>query len=285
VLFCPNMKLIMVSQFADGSKRMDMVHVRCKQWTCPYCAPANAKQWKDYILKRLAREDFRDQFWIFVTITAHEDSHKHSPQATLRNLQRGWNKLYHRFKTFNGHRAFDYVRVFERHENGKFGGYHMHLIMALGNAFARHKDAFAKVLEREKIARKQGKKPRKRLKREKHPARWLKDASRACKMGYQTDVRQIGSNTQHVAPYMTKYISKQLEILDFPPRMRRIQASVKFGSPRRRDTGNVRKWRPRTAIYKTDLEDFDLIFDVTRKHVITEGDFPEGVFWYPKELK
>lgn len=284
MLFCPNMKLVMVSKFADGSKRMDMVHVRCKQWTCPYCAPANSRQWKDYILKRLSREDFRGVYWLFVTITANENAHKHSPAATLKNLQRGWNKLYHRFKTFNGHRAFDYVRVFEKHTKGKYGGYHMHLIMALGEAFAEKKDAFARVLEREKTARKQGKKPRKRLKREKHPSRWLKDASRACGMGYETDIKQIGSNTSHVAPYFTKYISKQLDILEFPPRMRRIQSSVRFGSPRKKTGSKLRHWTPRSAIYKSDLEDFDLIFDMTRKHVISEDDFPDGVLWYPKEI-
>lgn len=284
MLFCPNMKLVMVAKFADGSRRMDMVHVRCKQWSCRYCAPANARLWKDYILKRLSREDFEGKSWVFVTITAHEDSHKISPQATLKNLQRGWGKLYHRIKTFNNGKAFDYIRVFEKHENGKYGGYHMHLIMSIGDAFADKKEAFARVLEREKIARKQGKKPRKRLKREKHPARWIKDACRACRMGYEADMKQIGQTTTKVASYMTKYISKQLEILEFPPRMRRIQSSVKFGSPKRRKTGNVRQWMPRSAIYKSDLEDFDLIFDMTRNHVISEDDFPDGVLWYPREI-
>lgn len=282
--FCPNMKLIMVSQWQE-KKNLDLLHVRCKQWTCPYCAPVNARVWKNYILNRLAKEDFRGKDWCMLTITAHENAHKAGALYTLKNLQNGFKRLYHRLKRWNGG-GFEYLRIFEKHTEGKYGGFHMHIIADLGATHSRKKVEFLHVLEREKRAKKQGKKPRKRLKKEIHPQRWLINNARACGMGYEADFKYIGNIAQRTASYMTKYISKQLDILEFPPHMRRVQSSRRFGSPKRKDGGNVRNWKAKAAIFREDLNSYEKIIDLTMKRIVTlEEDFSHGELWYPPELK
>jgi hypothetical protein len=282
--FCPNMRLIMTSEWPNNPKHLDMIHVRCKMWSCEYCAAKNASVWKNYILTRLSRSDFVGKAWVMLTITAHENAHKAGPLYTLKNLQRGWKNLYHRLLRWNGGK-FEYIRIFEKHTKGKYGGYHMHIIADLGETHVIKKMAFFEVLEREKRARKQGKKPRKRLKKEVHPQRWLLQACKKLGMGYEVDFKYIGSVVAKTAAYMTKYVGKQFEILEFPPRMRRIQPSRRFGSPQTMRGPSIREWRAKSAIFKEDLRRWDKIIDQTMKRIVSDDDFEGGKLWYPPQLK
>lgn len=284
LLFCPNMRLIMTSEWPNQPKHLDMIHVRCKMWSCEYCAAVNARQWKNYILTRLSRSDFIGLSWCMLTITANRETHKISPTYTLKNLQRGWKRLYHRLLRWNGGR-FEYIRIFEKHTKGKYGGYHMHIICSIGDMHGIKKMAFFEVLEREKRARKQGKKPRKRLKKEIHPQRWLINACVSCGMGFMADFKYIGSLPQRTAAYMTKYISKQWEILEFVARMRRIQSSRRFGSPKSNKSPSIRVWRAKSAIFREDLRRWDKIIDQTMKRIVSDEDFEDGKLWYPPNLK
>jgi hypothetical protein len=278
------MKMIMVSDDLCGLGHLDMIHVRCKQWSCPVCSKVNARQWKNHVLTTLAIR-LRGLSWVFCTITATGNANKAGAYYTLKNLQQGWNILRGKMRRWNGNETFEYLRIFEKHMDGQFGGYHMHMICAVGEMYGQKKEDFAKVLEREARARKLGLKPRKRLKREKHPTRWLKDAAVGSKLGNQTDFQQIGSNTMRVAGYMIKYIFKQLDILEFPMYQRRIQTSRKFGSPNTRRNKNGRMWRPKSAIFLHDLRKYGTIRDLTMKRLVTEEDFEGGKLWYPAELK
>lgn len=283
--FCPNMKLIMIAEHAANPKVIDMVHVRCKQWSCEFCAQRNATAWKNHLLTRMARYDFIGEQWCLITITAHENAHKAGPIYTLKNLQRGWTKLYHRLKRWNKV-AFEFVRIFEKHTNGEYGGYHMHILASCGDAWVYWRTEIEKVYAREERARALKLKPRKRLKKEKSPYRWIKDNAASLGMGNQADFSYVGRTTAGTARYATKYIAKQIEILEFPPRMRRIQASRGLTLPKRNKTGNIRKWRAKSAIYRDDVLSFDKIYDMTARHVVTiEDDFSNGEMWYPPELK
>lgn len=281
--FCPNMKMIMIAPHIAAPRVIDMVHVRCKQWSCPYCSPANGRMWRNHILTKLANAPFNRMSWCFITLTANETEHRQSPQATLRNLLRGWDRLRKRLRSWNGG-AFEYVRVFERHPEGKYGGYHMHIIASVGDAYERKLAAFSAVLEREKIARVRGYRPRKRLMREKHPARWVRDNARECGIGFMTHIRFLGQDATKAALYETKYMMKQIEVLDFPKHKRRIQASRGIGKPRR-SGGGGRVWQAKSAIYREDLLRYDKIIDLTAKKLVTEADFDNSQMWYPSELK
>jgi len=278
------MTLIMVSDDMIPEGHLDLIYVRCKMWSCPVCAIANARAWKNHVLTTLAYR-MKGLSWVFCTITASGNANKAGPLYTLKNLQRGWNLLRFKMRRWNGNKTFEYFRVFEKHTKGKYGGFHMHMICALGETFGLKKDLFAQVLAREGRARKLGVKPRKRLKKEKHPTRWLKDAAKSSGLGEQTDFQQIGGETQKVASYMAKYTFKQLDILEFPKYMRRIQTSRKFGSPNTKRNKEGRLWRPKSAIFKDDLRKYSQIRDLTMKHIVTEEDFEGGKLWYPASLK
>jgi hypothetical protein len=281
---CPNMRLVLVTEMLLAPLKLDMLRVRCKQWSCPYCSQENARQWKNHLLTRLGRPEFWDRQWCLITITAHKNAHKAGPIYTLKNLQRGWTKLYHRLKRWNGG-GFDYVRVFEKHTEGKYGGFHMHILADCGDAWVYHFTAINKVLERELRAMGLGLKPRKRLKKEKSPERWLKDNCKSLGMGEQADFSYVGKTAAGTARYATKYIGKQLDILEFPPRMRRIQASRGM-TLKRKGGSKIRAWRAKSAIYREDVLRYERIYDMTAKHIITlADDFDRGQPYYPPEMK
>lgn len=278
------MRLIMVSNHAANPRVMDMVHVRCKQWSCPYCAPANAQKWKNHLLTTLSRHDMQSLNWVMLTITAHPNAHKAGPIYTIKNILRAWPRLYARLKRYNGG-GFEYVRIFEKHPNGDYLGYHVHIVCSIGDAIARHNAEFEEVIARENRARAAKKKPRKRLKREKAPIRWLKDNCVQLGLGHEVDITGIGRNPQKTALYMTKYVTKQFELMEFPHKARRIQTSRHLAPKKRPNTGNVRKWRAKSAIFREDVLRMEKIIDLTAKHIITiEDDFSNGELWYPSTL-
>lgn len=281
---CPNMRLIMVTEKLGAPLHLDMLRVRCKQWSCPYCSKENARQWKNHLLTRLGRPEFWARQWCLITITASGGANRAGALYTLKNLQRGWGRLYHRLKRWNGG-AFDYVRVFERHTEGKYGGYHMHILADTGDAWVFWRTEIEKVYERELRALGLDLKPRKRLKKEKSPERWIKDNCASCGMGHQADFTYVGKTAANTARYTTKYLFKQDEIKEFPPRMRRIQASR--GMTLKKQGGSkIRAWRAKSAIYKDDLLRWTKIYDMTAKHIISiEDDFSSGQSYYPPELK
>lgn len=220
-----------------------------------------------------------------LTITAHPNAHKSGPIYTLKNLLRGWGRLYQRLKRYNNG-AFEYIRVFEVHPDGLYHGYHMHVVCDMGASIKRHMGEYSEVLRREERAINQGKKPRKRLKKEIAPSRWLKNNSANLGMGHQCEITMIGVNPQKAALYQTKYITKQIEILEFPHRARRIQTSRRLAPKKKQKTGNVRNWYAKSAIYMEDVLKMDRIYDMTAKHIINlEDDFSKGELWYPPELK
>lgn len=283
--FCPNMRLVMVSEWLGKPQYLDVMRVRCKQWSCPYCCVINSQLWKQYLLKRLNNSEFRDRKWVLITLTADREEHKKSPVATLRNLQRVWQKMRHRLARWNG-AAFDYLRVFERHTKGKYGGYHLHVIADIGVKFEAKKADFQAVLQREQRARKLGLKPRKRLKKEVSPQRWIKDNCKRCGGGFIADMRPLKGGSHRAIRYVTKYTLKQIDILEFVPHARRIQTSRAIGSPnKRRNTGNPRRWRKRAAIWRADFDLYERIYDVSiKRHVTIEEDFSNGEHWYPPEM-
>lgn len=278
------MRLIMVAKYADNPLAMDMVHVRCKQWSCPYCAPANASKWKNHLLAKLSGYELRDMSWVMLTITAHPNAHKAGPVYTIKNILRAWPRLYARLKRYNGGR-FEYVRVFEQHPDGKYFGYHMHIVCSMGDTILAKMHEYQAVLERESRARDQKKRPRKRLKREISPLQWLKDNCVNLGLGHQVDITGIGRDPAKTAFYMTKYISKQFEVMEMPVYARRIQTSRKL-APKRPNTGNIRHWRAKSGIFRDDVMRMEKIYDMTAKHIISiEDDFSNGELWYPPELK
>lgn len=57
--------------------------------------------------------------------------------------------------------------------------------------------------------------------------RWLKDNARQCGLGYMVDIQEL-VNEITAAFYMTKYLTKSLDVTSWPPKFRRIRTSQKW---------------------------------------------------------
>lgn len=107
---------------------------------------------------------------------------------SVTNLRQGWKKLYNRMRYEFG--VSQYAKVWEMHEDSSF---HLHGLID------------AVIAER-----------------------WLKDNSRECGMGYQTDIHPV-DNAGQVAGYIAKYFLKSegnvSDTRPFPKNLRRIEVS------------------------------------------------------------
>lgn len=149
-----------------------LANVRCKMWTCGFCAWKNAAVWRAHIIDTINRLDDPLRQWTFATLTSHRKMR--GPDASLKCIREGWKKLYDRIKRKYGKsRKVEYIRVWEKHADGS---YHCHVI------FSCH------------VKKK-----------------WLKNNAAECGMGYMADVQLITGHAGRVAAYITKYMTKALD--------------------------------------------------------------------------
>jgi len=259
---CLNIKGI-VADLSDNHKWY-LARIRCKQWSCEYCATVNKRKWRKHICEEIQTMDTHEKWW-FVTITAHKKAHKaRFKLATLRNMQRGLKRLYDRLRrqVVKGTEKMEYVRVYECHKTGKF---HAHIIIrATFKSASITTDAKGN---------------------DKGFTRWLKDNCSALGMGNQASAKMIRvENYGHhvlVAAYVTKYLTKQAQDFGIMPKgLRRVQCSSGFGAlddePKDHDFEIV------TGIYKQDLIMRDIV-DLNLHKTITVSDFGNS-YIYPPEL-
>jgi hypothetical protein len=135
----------------------------CKQWNCPSCAARNARIWIAKIINHVNHSEHEN--WQMFTLTAHEKMR--GRVASVKNLRRGWKRLYNRMRSTFG--ISEYAKVWESHKDGSF---HLHGL----------------------IAQNIGK-------------RWLKDNARSCGMGYQVEISKIenaGQVAGYISKYFLK---------------------------------------------------------------------------------
>lgn len=170
--------------FLTGVSEQDAIAIltrpSCKMWNCPSCAARLAKQWIARVINHINRTGGEN--WCFFTLTSHEKMR--GVALSVKCLRSGWKKLYNRIRRKFG--VSDYVKVWERHEDGSF---HLHGLMNIN------------------------------IKK-----RWLKDNARSCGMGYQVDIRPV-SNAGQVAGYISKYMVKSGLSEEYPKGLRRIEVS------------------------------------------------------------
>jgi len=94
-----------------------LVRLRCKQWTCPYCAEINKRQWLKRIIEGVK---VLQGYWQFWTLTHDKDGLTYTEQR--KHLSACFNRLNTRIKRAHGINPA-YVRVVEI---GKAGTQRMH---------------------------------------------------------------------------------------------------------------------------------------------------------------
>lgn len=256
---------IKVAYTITGPKEALFTRLRCKQWTCEYCAEKNARTWQYWLIKRLPQVS---QDWYFLTLTAHPETR--AEYASLQNIRTKIDRLIKRVKRVWGN-DIEYVRVFEPHPTSK--AIHVHFIisgitpyvvngcsvklrpMTIGvTTRTGHRGTWA-------------------------AQTWFKKVAVELKMGYMAHVKRLEGNTEKTAFYITKYTTKDQGAIHVRY-LRHIQVTQGIGKPQFDETY---QWTPVSYItaemvgHKTKVKDLDTGF-------IIEGDnYWEHTSYYPTE--
>lgn len=205
--------------------RLTIARMRCKQWSCAFCAERNKAQWRAYLLDTLNKR-YRGEKWCFITLTAHKNAHV-TPALSLKNIKQAWDKIYDKMR-YRYKRKLSYVMTFEQHKSGR---YHLHALINVGAEYDAHGFNIDDYLAGNALVARE----------KRHPeCVWLKSAAVASGGGYMvhmTRVKARDTGTEHaglVVGYIIKYISKMAVITNWPPRARRIITTQDIGSPKKK---------------------------------------------------
>lgn len=101
----------------EGPSEGTMHTLRCKRWSCEYCAPNNRK--------RVVRKARDGNPTVFLTLTWNANRPE-SPDAAARVLKNAWVNLRRRIERTFGQKKVPFICVFEK---TKRGYPHMHILM------------------------------------------------------------------------------------------------------------------------------------------------------------
>lgn len=253
---CKNFSGVAITSTDDDVPAL-LMRLRCKQWSCEFCAEQNRRMWKRHIIERV---DAMGGDWIFITITAHGNAHKAG--KTVENLKSAWKKIYDRLRyKFTGQKL-EYVWVFERHmhedkHGRKKARYHIHAILRASIAGPNRYNPTKKYFY--------------------HPEmhNWLKDNSAAVGSGFMCHAAKIDSSEGGlVVNYIVKYMTKDAQDLGkFPKGYRRVTTSRGFGSPKPKSD---MRWEFRAHILKGEVMRRVKITDVSIGKIVTLESFGDG---------
>lgn len=199
-----------------GPKEAIFTRLRCKQWSCPFCAKKNASIWRAFLAEKLPAVS---QEWYLVTFTAHRNTR--GKQSSLRNIRGNIDTLFKRVKRVFG--KVSYVRTFERHPSSQ--AIHAHFIVsglspyiALGCSAKLRPMAIA-------CTTRKGRNGAWSVKT------WFKINAQDVGIGMIADVRLIEGDVTRAIWYVTKYLTKEQQDLDVKG-LRHVQTTRDIGSPK-----------------------------------------------------
>ena len=257
--YCPNFKAIAVEPQNNGENR-SIVRLRCKMWTCPYCAAKNRAIWRAKLIHHIAHSG---NIWAWFTLTAH--SKKRGAQKSIANLRAGWDKLIKRMKRKYG--EFSYARIYEKHADGS---YHIHAVASINFDDIRTRTS------------KDGSTTTYSL--------WLAQTATELKLGFYTHASNVetafSAHSGFVASYITKYIVKlDTDTKNDFGRIRHIQVSQNWIIKPVIENNNER-WLFKFGVYYDDVASAHgkyKWYDLQTKHIIDFEDFDE-TYIYPPEF-
>lgn len=225
--YCERFRGIAHTPHADGR---GIIRLRCKQWSCEYCAKLNQSVWRGHLLKKMPP---LCDYWTMITVTVGGEHH-HDMQ-TLKVLMTNHDRLMKRLKREYG--AFQYVRVYEQHKSLEF---HMHILASI-RIDANSEDW---------ITDKQG-----RSVYVGYDSARIEYHIRECGLGRISDIRPLvtaegdAANPVYAVRYVSKYLTKAVGAT-MPKGTRRIQTSAKIGSPKVKS--NL-EWEMKSGVYEDDV--------------------------------
>ncbi len=254
---CPNFSLIIWRNIDAGHAVMS--RLRCKKWSCEYCAEQNKQMWRSHLKKRIGKIG---GVWYFVTLTAHEKVR--SAEMSLKNIRDNIDRLLKRLRRI--YADIDYVRVYEKH---KKGAYHAHFVMhGLSDRLTRTAMPNGAIKFRVHLVESEG--------RSWGIKTWFKRTCREMGMGYMVDVQRIDSITRTVN-YICKYLTKaQQDITE--KNLRHVQTSRRIGSPV--DRSNP-AWQVAGHVWSSDVGQ-RVLYDANLKIEINPSFWRDN-YVYPAE--
>lgn len=271
-MYCKNFQgIVRTDEIAPY--KLTLARVRCKQWSCLYCAQKNAQMWRVALTRQMI-DKFPNEKWSFFTITVHLKEHKNLSEEersrkSARVFRDNADALMKRLKRQHGN--FAYVRVLEEH---KQGGLHAHFVASF------HFDDLKKEKRKDKYVT---------------ISKSLKKHAIDCGFGYITHAENLidkENNEQwaskRVVGYVTKYVTKDSEhFTDFRSglNIRKIQTSRQFISPfnpkyKEQDI----TWHIGFPIHVSLAEELDFsIYDLNRKKQLEPNDFAGNGHYPSKE--
>lgn len=259
--FCK--KYMKVAWNVTGHRTAVFTRLRCKQWSCEFCATRNAWLWREHLKQRLP--EISGEWWL-ITFTANENTRTRA--QSMANIRDHLDRLFKRVRRVFG--AIEYVRVYERHPTSE--AVHAHLIMsgiapyvALGYS-AKLKPMAIGVLNRN---------ARNGIWSVKT---WFKINARECKMGYMVDVQLIDGEPERAIWYVTKYLTKSLQDLH-EKGLRHVQTTKGIGSP---ELEKQSGWETGAYITTYTFEAGTKVIDLNTGFVI-DNDFWEIKGFYPDD--
>lgn len=265
---CPRIKTLL-STWDYRPNALAVARMGCKQWDCPYCAKRNAEIWKTHLNKTLGTLLLQER-WIFVTLTVPSELHEMHPVESLKRLKAAWIPLRNALKWKNGGKL-EYVLVYETHKSGIF---HAHALLNMGAAYDAYNVPVNYRLPYEaRIAAEKA-----------HPfCQWLSKQAEKHGLGWVCHATRIregatgGDNARLAVGYVTKYLSKGVGEIVFPPRTRRIQTSFLIGSPRAKLKSKW-AWAIRAPIYFKNAVNMP-IWVIGEQRLLAANDFGDDGYY------
>lgn len=257
-------RYLKIAYTVTGYKQALMTRLRCKQWTCDYCAKKNAGIWQYWLIKRLP-EVSGD--WYLVTLTAH--SKKRTELASFDNLRKNIDALIKRARRVWG-KGIQYARVYERHPSSE--AIHVHFIMCGLTPFVENSMSSKKKPVSRGVVTRKGRKGTWSTKT------WFKKACHELKMGYMADVKRLTGTPEQAAYYVTKYLTKDQGSFHVP-HLRHIQVTQGIGAP---EFEKKYDWKPVSYLVSGMFEPNTQITDIDTGFVVN-NNFWEHTGYYPND--
>jgi len=238
--------------------------LRCKQWSCDFCAQKNQSIWAAFLIDKLP--EVADEWWL-VTLTAH--SKLRTAELSLKNIRDNIDRLMKRVKRVFG--DVQYVRVYEKHPTSE--ARHAHFIMCGLSPFVATGCSVKLKPMALAITQRSGKTGAWSLKT------WFKKVAQECSLGYMVDVSGTISHTGKVVSYVVKYLTKSQQDLT-EKGLRHVQTSRKIGAPK---TTSDYTWKVVSFVTALDFLPGQTLTDLQTARAV-DADYWGEMDVYPPEM-
>lgn len=244
-----------------GPKEAIFTRLRCKQWSCDFCAKKNASIWRAFLKERLP--DVSDN-WYLVTLTAHPNTV--STHDSIDNLRKNIERLFKRIRRV--YKSVDYVRTFERHPTSR--RIHAHFIVSGLSPFVSRGRSVKGVVQFRGLQVRTGRKGVWSIRT------WFKKITHECEIGHICDVRKLEGDISRAIWYVTKYLTKSQQ--DFHVKgLRHVVTSRRIGSPKE---SKDKVWQTAPYIVASMFQPNAKIVDLNTGEVI-DNNYWEVHGFYP----